>query len=50
MLAYLAPSLNNFLTSAATVFALSVIVHAIMVPLFMLIHRLLTRMTGMDIG
>jgi hypothetical protein len=50
MLTYLAPSLNNFLTSAAMVFALSVIVHAIMVPPFMLFHRLLTRVTNVDIG
>jgi len=49
MLAYLAPSLNNFLNSVATLFALSVVVNAIMILPFLLAHRLLTRLTGMEI-
>ncbi len=49
MLAYLAPSLNNFLNSVATLFALSVVVHAIMILPFLLAHRFLTRLTGMEI-
>jgi hypothetical protein len=49
MLAYLAPSLNNFLNSVATLFALSVVVNAIMILPFLLVHRLLTRLTGMEI-
>jgi hypothetical protein len=50
MLAYLAPTLNNFLNSVATLFALSVVVNAIMILPFMLAHRLLTRLTGVNIG
>jgi hypothetical protein len=49
MLAYLAPSLNSFLNSVATLFALSVVVNAIMILPFLLVHRLLTRLTGMEI-
>lgn len=49
MLTYLAPFLNNFLNSAAMVFALSIILNAVMLPPFMLVHRLLTRMTGVDV-
>ena len=50
MLTYLTPLLNNFFNSVATLFALSVIVNAIMILPFMLVHRLLTRLTGVDIG
>jgi hypothetical protein len=50
MLVNIAPILNNFLSSVATVFALSIIVHAIMIIPFVLAHRLLARLTGMDIG
>lgn len=50
MLTYLAPSLDNFLSSVATMFALSVVVHAIMIVPFILAHRLLTRLTGIDVG
>jgi len=50
MLTYLAPLLNNFFNSVATLFALSVVVNAIMFLPFMLVHRLLTRLTGVDIG
>jgi hypothetical protein len=50
MLTYLTPALNNFFNSAATLFALSVAVNSIMIPPFVLVHRLLARLTGMDIG
>jgi hypothetical protein len=50
MLTYLAPSLNIFLNSVATLFALCLIINTIMIPPFMLFHRLLTRLTGVDAG
>jgi hypothetical protein len=49
MLAYLAPSLNNFMNSAVALFALSIVINAIMLPPLMLTHRLLTRVTGIDV-
>jgi hypothetical protein len=50
MLAYLAPPLNNFLNSVAALFALSIVIHAVMVVPFMLAHRLLVHVTGVDIA
>lgn len=49
MLENLAPSLNSFLSSVAVLFGLSAGVHAISVLPVMLVHRLLTRMTGVDV-
>ena len=49
MLENLAPSLNSFLSSVAVLFGLSAGVHAISVLPVMLVHRVLTRMTGVDV-
>ncbi|MFZ5881843.1 MAG: hypothetical protein ACOY0R_20945 [Chloroflexota bacterium] len=49
MLATVTPPLNAFLRGAALVFALSALVHgALSLPLYG-IHRLLTRVTGLDV-
>ncbi len=49
MLENLAPALNNFFSSVAVLFGLSAIVHALIVLPIMLVHRLLTRITGLDV-
>ncbi len=49
MLENLAPILNDFLSSVAVLFGLSAMVHAILVLPVMLVHRILTRVTGMDV-
>ena len=49
MLENLAPSLNKFLSSVAVLFGLSAGVHAVSVLPVMLVHRVLTRMTGVDV-
>jgi len=50
ILTYLAPTLNNFLNSVAALFALSVVVHVVTILPFMLFHRLITRVTGVDVA
>lgn len=50
MLNNLAPPLNIFFRSIASIFGLSAAVHGILVLPLMLIHKLLTRITGLDIG
>jgi hypothetical protein len=49
MLERLAPPLNEFLRSVAILFGLSAALHALMILPFLLIHRILTRLTGMDV-
>jgi len=49
MLENLAPLLNSFLQSVALLFGLSAMVHAVLIGPVMLIHRLLTRITGLDV-
>jgi hypothetical protein len=49
MLANLAPLLNNFLRAVAIVMGLSTVVHVILLLPTLLIHRLLTQLTGVDI-
>lgn len=49
MLAHLAPSLNQFLQSAATLFGLSALVHGLLVLPVALIHKLLARWVGWDV-
>ena len=49
MLENLAPPLNVFLRSVSTIFGLSAAVHGIFILPLMLIHKLLTRVTGMDV-
>lgn len=50
MMTNLAPSLNNFLQSVATLFGLSAAVHGILIPPVMLLHKLLARWLGWDVG
>jgi hypothetical protein len=50
MLANLAPSFNSFLRSLALIFGLSGIFHILLILPFLLFHRLLAKLTGMDIG
>jgi hypothetical protein len=49
MLAYLAPSLNAFLSAAAIIFGLSAAVHAVLIVPIFLIHKALAKITGVDI-
>jgi hypothetical protein len=46
----LAPPLNAFLRSVATLFGLSAAVHGILIPPVMLLHKLLSRWLGWDVG
>lgn len=50
MLANIAPLLSNFLSSVAVIFGLSVMVHILLILPTMLIHKLLTRVTGVDVA
>ncbi len=49
MLENLTPPLNAFLRSVALIFALSALLHAALSLPLLLIHRLLTRVTGLDV-
>jgi hypothetical protein len=50
MLNNLAPPLNAFLRSVALIFALSAILHLVLLAPTMLAHRLLTHFTGLDVS
>jgi hypothetical protein len=50
MLLNLAPPFNQFLRALATIFGFSLLIHAMCVVPFWLLHRLLTHLTGIDIG
>jgi hypothetical protein len=50
MVEKLASPLNTFLRSVATLFGLSAAVHGILIPPVMLLHRLLVRWLGWDVG
>ena len=50
MLANLASPFNAFLRALALIFGLSGIIHVFLILPFLLAHRLLTRLTGVDIG
>jgi hypothetical protein len=50
MLENLAPPFNSFLRALALIFSLSGVLHVILILPFLLLHRLLTRLTGVDIG
>jgi hypothetical protein len=49
MLDNLAPLLNSFLGSVATLFGLSVVLHTILLLPTMLLHRIVSRITGVDV-
>ena len=49
MLAHLAPPFNNFLQALALLFGLSASIHALLILPFWLLHRLLAKVTGVDV-
>ncbi|MBI5351374.1 MAG: hypothetical protein HZB50_01920 [Chloroflexi bacterium] len=49
MLTNLAPTLNNFLSVVATLFGFSLILQVILLAPIMLIHRLVSKITGLDV-
>jgi hypothetical protein len=49
MLEHVAPALNRFLSAAAVVFGLSAAIHALLIVPTGLLHRGLTRLTGLDV-
>ena len=49
MLENIAPPLNNFLSSVSTLFGFSVVLHFVLLLPTMLLHRALSRVTGMDV-
>ena len=50
MLAHLGPPLNSFLQSMALLFALSTVIHAVLSLPVMIAHRVLSRVTGLEVG
>jgi len=50
MLEHLTPSLNEFLRGKALILLVSIIVHGLLILPLLFIHRILTRLTGLDIG
>ena len=49
MLNNVAPLISNFLSSVAVIFGLSSVVHVVLVLPTALVHKLLTRITGVDV-
>jgi hypothetical protein len=49
MLENIAPLLNNFLGLVATLFGLSVALHVVLLLPTMLLHRIVSRVTGVDV-
>jgi hypothetical protein len=50
MLENLAPAFNQFLRALAMIFGLSGTLHVLLILPFLLFHRVLTKLTGIDIG
>ncbi len=50
MLANLAPPFNQFLRALAMIFGLSGVLHLILILPFLLLHQILTRLSGLDVG
>ncbi|GAB4492975.1 MAG: hypothetical protein OHK0031_16000 [Anaerolineales bacterium] len=50
MVENLAPPLNAFLRGVALVLLFSNLVHVLLIPPFLFFHRLLTKLTGLDVG
>lgn len=50
MLAHLAPPFNRFLQALAMIFGLSGVLHILLILPFLLLHRVLTRLTGVDVN
>jgi hypothetical protein len=49
MLDNVAPAMSNFLKSIAVIFGMSALIHGLLVLPIALIHRLLSRATGLDV-
>ena len=50
MLANLAPPFNRFLQALAMIFGLSGVLHILLILPFWLFHRILTKLTDLDVG
>jgi hypothetical protein len=50
MLKNLAPASNSFLRALALIFGLSGILHVVLILPFLLLHKVLSKVTGVDIG
>ena len=50
MLANLAPHFNKFLQALAMIFALSGVLHILLILPFLLLHQILMKLTGLDVG
>ena len=50
MLKNVAPPLNVFLDAAAVIFGLSAVVHAVLILPVFLVHRILSRVSGVDVA
>ena len=50
MLTNLAPPINQFLRNTALILLVSIIIHCLLIIPFMFMHRILTRLTRMDIA
>ena len=50
LLANLAPPFNQFLRSTAVILLVSIVVHILLIMPLFLIHRLLSRLTGLDVS
>jgi hypothetical protein len=50
MLTNLAPFLNEFLRGTALIVLVSILAHGFLILPLLLVHRILTRLTGLDIG
>jgi hypothetical protein len=50
MLEHIAPPVNEFLRALALVFGLSAVIHALLVLPFFLLHKILAKLTGVDVG
>jgi hypothetical protein len=50
MLSNVAPLVGSFLNSVAVIFGLSAAIHALLIAPFMFFHRLLERVTGLEVG
>jgi hypothetical protein len=50
MLVNLAPPINQFLRGTALVLLVSIIIHVLLILPFMFMHRVLTRITHLDVG
>jgi hypothetical protein len=50
LLANLAPPFNQFLRALALIFVLSGVIHVLLITPFLLLHKLLARLTGLEVG